>query len=210
MAGITRDGLDAEAERIYAVAGEDVSVGAAPAQLVRALLGSDSIRCVSEDWLRGGGTIARVGPRWRIYLRRGLAAESARFILLHELGHHCLGMGADEDLCDALAARLLAPRQAFLRATRELGVTRKDCAAENYAHLAEWFVCSHSFAAMRFAEVTGEPLVLLSQQRVRVRGTAFSWPSERALRELVRSSTPPGLRKSCLRDDPTRYALRIA
>jgi hypothetical protein len=193
--------LEREAERLYRSAGLDPMRAAAPAALVRGSLGANSIRFLREELIPGGGTIARVGPEWRIYLSRKLSPDRMRFIALHELAHWALGPGASEGECDALAACLLAPRPAFERAVLEHRA--------GYTKLARRFGCTETFAALRYGEVTGEPLVVVAPASVRVRGGAYSWPSEAELRGLAKARRLPGLSKATLRDDPLRVALRV-
>lgn len=190
-----------EAERLYRRAGLDIAAGAPPSALVRGLLGRAALRWLDDPWIPGGGALARVGDQWRVYLRRDLPLSQVRFIALHELSHWALGPGATEDECDALAARLLAPRPAFERALLETG--------PSYTRLARWFGCTETFAALRFGEVTEEPLVVVAPANVRIRGRSYSWPSEPELRGLVKAHRLPGLSKATLRDDPMRTALRV-
>jgi hypothetical protein len=185
------------AERLYGAAGLDPERGAAPSELVRALLGADAIRFVKGEWLDGGATLARVGASWRIYLRAGLRPEHARFRLLHELAHF-VEAGASESECDRLAAALLAPRRAFQRALIQSG--------NNCTKLARWFICSESLVALRLGEVVGAPIALVAPSSVRVRGP---WPlsmDPKTVRELA-SKSGPGLCKVRLRDDPMRILL---
>lgn len=198
--------MELEAEKLYAAARLSPERGAAPGDLVRALLGPTALRFVADDWLRGGGTLARVGTEWRVYLRRGLAPERARFIALHELAHWALPNATEED-CDALAACLLAPRAAFARA---LAAARPRAgSARVYSDLGAWFRCTDSFAALRHAEVTGTPLALISPAKARVRGDAYPWPAELAQLARRAQQTVPGLRKARLRDDPARVVLSV-
>lgn len=196
------DELEREVDRLYRTAGLDPLAGAAPADLVRGLLGPAAIRFVDEQWLPGGGSLARVGSEWRVYLRKGQSGPALRFIALHELSHWVLGPGGTEEECDALAARLLAPRAAFETAIRETG--------GSYTRLAKWFGCTETFAALRYGEVTDEPLVVVAPANIRIRGQRWSWPSESELRELASKPRLRGLRKAKLRDAPLRVALRVA
>jgi hypothetical protein len=200
--GTEEDSFEREARRLYRLAGCAFEEGAPPAALARGLLGRDAIREVPEQVLPAGGAIARIGGAWRVFVRRGMAPTLARFTVVHELAHWALGVGASELECDALAARLLAPRPAFERALRESGVS--------YTKLARWFGCTETFAALRYGEVTDEPLVVVAPATVRVRGRSFSWPSEPELRSLVKAPALPGLRKARLGDAPARVAIRRA
>ncbi len=189
-----------EVARLYRHAGLEQTDGVAPSALISALLGAGSIRWLGHPWIPEGGSLVRVGDRWRVYLRRDLPLAQVRFVALHELAHWALGPGATEDECDALAARLLAPAPAFERALCETG--------PSYTRLARWFGCTETFAALRYGEVTEEPLVVVAPANVRIRGREYSWPSEPELRGLVRGRAVRGVRKARLRDDPMRVALR--
>lgn len=197
------DGLEREAERLYRSAGHDPAAGATPLALITSLLGPSALRWADGEWIRGGGALGQVRGEWRVYLSRSYPLRNLRFVALHELAHWAMP-GATEDDCDALAACLLAPRAAFERAIAETVMARLT--ARTCSRLGAWFRCTHSFAAMRYAEVTAEPLALISADRVRVRG-GWSSPAEpREIRELV-SASRPGLRKARLRDDCTRVVL---
>lgn len=201
-----RDGLELEAERLYRAAGRDPAAAATPLDLITTLLGPDALRWADGEWIRGGGALARVRGEWRVYLSRKYPLRNLRFVALHELAHWAMP-GASEDDCDALAARLLAPRLAFERAIAET-VRPRSSPARVYSDLGKWFLCTDSFAAMRYAEVTTEPLALISLERVRVRG-AWSLPAEpRALRALA-AAPIPGVRRARLRDDATRMIMRL-
>jgi hypothetical protein len=78
----------------------------------------------------------------------------------------------------------------------------------NYTKIAQWFVTTETCAALRFGEVTGEPLALISPRAVVVRGDEWVWPDERELRAIARRRVAPGIRKTRLRDDPRRLVLR--
>jgi hypothetical protein len=199
---VDRWAIEREAERIYRFARADLAQGASPEKLAGRLLGADSIRTVPADLLPAGGALVRIGSAWRVYLRRGIRPRHARFTVMHELSHWALGPGATEEECDALAACLLAPRPAVERLLRE-GVS-------TYTKLASWFGCTETFAALRYGEITDEPLVVVAPATVRMRGREWSWPAENELRGLVKARRVPGLRKVRLRDDPGRVALRAA
>jgi hypothetical protein len=194
--------LDREATRLYGLGGLDETRGATPAALAEALLGTGAIRELPEGLLPYGGALARVGPSWRVYIQRGLRPSLARFTVMHELAHWALGRDATEDHCDALAARLLAPKPAFERALSETGAS--------YTRLARWFGCTETFAALRYGEVTDAPLVVVAPATVRIRGRTWSWPkTETELRGLAKARKRPGISKARLRDDPRRVALRV-
>lgn len=188
------DAMDGVARRMYEQAGFDCDEPASPVALADSLLGRGCVRAVHASRLSGDGAIAWVRGNWRIYVRSRLEGYALRFVVLHELSHWELGPDATEDECDALAAALLVPRRAFLAAMSECG--------DDLAKLAACLDVSESFAALRLGEVTGEPIALVSPERVRVRGEIWGWPDERVLREGA-----AGLRRIRLTDDRRRYVL---
>lgn len=202
--GIDQADIEGEADAIYRAAGLDSATAAPPIWLATQLLGSGSV--VGAPFLRqpGGGCLVRVGPQVRIYYRSRLSQQQRDFVVAHELAHWALRDRAGNEVeteiaCDALAAALIAPRAAFLKVVAKHGA--------RFTRLAKAFACSESLAALRFGETTLEPLALVAPLRVRVRGSAYSWPSEPAIRKIA-AEPKPGLRKAVLRDDARRVALR--
>lgn len=169
--------------------------------IARALLGTDCI-------VRGAGAAAAVSlaGRPRIRLPRRRSPVEINFLVAHELAEHWLRREAYqsehiEDVANAIAASLVAPRCAFARAVREHG--------HDYPMLAALFCATESLVVLRIGEVTGEPIALVAPHRVRTRGQlSFQWGSEQDVRELARSQRP-GLRKTRLRDDPRRVAVTV-
>src|SRR5690606_2686750 len=118
---------------------------------------------------RCNGAIVFDGISWRIVVSARLKCWRRDFVILHELAHWALGPSASEDACDALAAALLVPRRVFLQSLIDVGPQLSD--------LADHLEVSESFVALRFAEVTGSPVALISPSRIRVRGGAAKWSS---------------------------------
>lgn len=187
-------------EDIYRAAGLACDEPAPPTVLVEKVLGPNSIRLVPRHALPGFGAAARVGAIWRIYLVESAPDTVRRFVTLHELSHVVLGSAASEQQCDALAAALLAPRPAFLRALRARGA--------RLPALARVFGTTQSCVGLRLGEVTEQPTALVDARSVRIRGAEYSWPSESQLRALAAGSRLPGLKKARLSDDRTRAVLR--
>lgn len=187
-------------EDLYRTAGLSSDEPATPLDLVAHVLGPDAVRYVPRHALPGNGAVARVGTAWRIYLVRQAPQEVQRFIMLHELSHVVLGKAATEQQCDSLAAALLAPRPAFLRALQRRGA--------RLPALARLFGATESCVGLRLGEVTKQPTALVAPESVRFRGSAYSWPSEPKLRELLALPRIPGLRKALLSDERERAVLR--
>lgn len=91
--------------------------------------------------------------------------------------------------------RAIMVRRAYRFALQEVGVS--------YPKLAKWFVTSESCVALRFGEVTGCPLALLTPQRVRVRGDEFVWPLD------IRNSRISTMRRIALKDERRRVVVRV-
>jgi hypothetical protein len=174
--------------------------------LAKRLLGETAVRLVSPDALPGDAALARVDGETRIYLRTGLSQTRLRFAVAHELAHWALDIGSasldGEQLCDALAAALVAPRPAFHGALRDVG--------ERYPVLADRFGTSESCIVLRWGEVTGTPTALVTPSSVRVRGGAFDWPDEDGIRALAMAPRGAGIRRAVLGDDQQRVALIAA
>lgn len=191
---------DKAAEVLYRAASLDPSEPASPLLLARRLLGEGAVRTVDVQTLPGHAALVRVGANWRIYLKRGAPPDRARFAVLHEIGHWLLGTGASEDDCNRMAAALAAPRRAFFDAMSAHG--------RRFSRLARSFRTTESLVALRYGELTGAPLALVTPRKVRTRGDGFAWPSEPELRALASLPRVPGLRKARLRDDPMRVVVR--
>lgn len=181
------------------MAGLDDSEAPEMLGLARKLLGASSVISLPSRALPGPAALVSVRGQRRIYLRKGLNPKVLRWALAHELAHWALRIDSstieNEDACDALAACLVAPRSAYLRALRSIG--------QSYTKLASAFATSESCAALRLGEVTGTSLVLVTTKRVRYRGAEFGWPQE--IRDRI-----PGMRRTTLQDDRSRIVLAVA
>lgn len=194
--------FEGAADALYREAGYDDGAPAPILGLAKRLLGPGALHRVHAGALRADAALVTVQGERRIYVRRGLSQPRLRFAVAHELAHWALGLDSscreNEEQCNALAACLVAPRRAFLRALRE---------TELYKDLAERFVTTESCAALRQAEVTGEPTALVCPHTIYVRGDEWIWPAERELRALA-ARGGPGIRKARLKDDRRRVAVR--
>lgn len=203
--GMGTASFDGIAESLYRSAKLDPAEPCSPLRLATTLLGERCVRSVPPRALPGDACLARINSSWRIYLSSAATPERSRFAVCHELAHWALGIGsesdADEQVCDALAACLIAPRAAFAAALTRTG--------EAFRPLARSFVCTESCMALRVGEVTGKSLALVTPLNVRVRGTSWSWPPETELRRIAGARTSlPGIRRARLRDDPRRIVVR--
>lgn len=198
--------IEGTAEAMYRAAGLDPREGASPLALAHGLLGPGSVRSVHAASLPGDGVLVWERGKAQIQLRAKLSPQRRRWAICHELAEWCLRLaryeGDDsEQLSNALAAALLAPRQLFLRVVREEG----RCLPT----LARRFVTTESCAALRIGETTEQPLALVAPSRpVRLRGAEFVWPSEEQIRAMA-AGRPllPGLARTRLRDDPRRVVI---
>lgn len=190
--GVVQQGED-EAGLVLARAGLDDDEPVGAREIIARLLGPQALRIVRPSELGGAdGEIVRVGSRWQIRVSSRLSPERAAFVALHELAHWHLGRLDHDDetetLCDAIAGALACPWRAFADASRELGA--------RFDLLADIFAVEPSCAALRYGEVRGEPLALVSPQRVRVRGSNWAWGDERDVRRLAQAERlPPSLQR---------------
>jgi IrrE N-terminal-like domain len=201
--GLDQPEIEGEAQVAYRAAGIDPYDTVSPIWLAKRLLGEQNVVAVYSLMQPGGGCLARVNGTPRIYYRNRLPPERRDFVVAHELGHALLrdqaGDEAETELaCDAFAAAIIAPRGAYLAAVRAYGA--------RYPKLARAFATTESLVALRFGEVTDEPLALLTPRSIRVRGSAYSWPDSDRLRQLA-AMPRPGLRKTVLKDAVQRVAL---
>lgn len=197
--------IEGVAESIYRAAGLKAGTRVRPERLASAILGAGTVRVVGDDVLpRHHAAVARIRDEWRIYLRRGLAPSVRNFSIAHELAEWVLvqrgaeGTEVEQD-ADGVAAALLAPRCFAERACRASG--------RNWEQLALAFNTSQSFAVLRYGEVTGYPLALVTRSSVRERGAPAPWPTNAELR----SPEPcPGIVRAVLRDDASRFVVQRA
>ncbi len=145
----------------------------------------------------------------RILVRSGLPLDQEAFVVAHELAEwHCGrchyrfgGIAEKENYCNSIAAALLAPWQAFRAAARAYGARFNLLSCE--------FGVSQTCAALRFGEVTGTPVALVTPKQIRVRGYEFGWPrSETGMRVLASiDNVKAGLHRTKLTDGNKRVAL---
>lgn len=172
-----------------------------PVILAERLMGAGAVRTgpLSPP---GGAALARVGGRWVMWVDLTGSRQARRWRVFHELGEWLLiraGMfcrSTQESKSDAIAAMLRTPRAALLN--------RLDGSAPDWGRLARPFFASETSAALRYGEVTGEPLCVVGA-RTRTRGRKWSWPENAA-----DAAGMPGVHATRLRDDPSRIALRVA
>lgn len=192
--------VDERAGEIYREARFSPVAQAPALLLIRRLMGDRAVRTVPRGTLSNAGALVRINDEWRIYLDRPRPDAVKRFVALHEFAHWALGGDASERDCDSLAAALLLPREAFLRALSERGVALPQ--------LARAFGATETCVALRLGETTDQALALITPATVRVRGEGYSWPAESTIRALA-AHPKPGLRKTQLRDDSRRVALLV-
>jgi hypothetical protein len=138
-----------------------------------------------------------------IFVRSRLPPESFRWAVLHELAEwHLARIGYRgehvEQAAELLTAALVVPRESYKTALRMHG--------EEWEQLALGFCATQSCLVLRHGEVTDEPLALVAPTTVRVRGCEWTWPEERAIRQLARAEGA-GVRRARLTDDRRRVVL---
>jgi hypothetical protein len=140
----------------------------------------------------------------RVYVRGEVSPLRLAWSLVHETAEFVLRRldyrePDVEDVANRLAAALRAPQRFAEQACRARG--------PRWTQLALDFGSSESCAALRYGEVMGAPLALLTATKLaRYRGNWFGeCPSE----EKLRSRQPgPRIVKARLRDDPSRFVAR--
>lgn len=180
---------DADAALVLARAGLGDDEPVSALELVERLLGPGALRIVLPSALPGadGELVQHADGRVRVHVSGRLSPTRAAFAALHELAHWHLGRHGHDDateaLCDAIAAALACPWTAFCEAAREHG--------PRFDLLAEDFGVDPSCAALRYGEVMGAPLALISPARVRLRGEPWEWGEERTVRRLAKCRELP-------------------
>lgn len=151
----------------------------------------------------GEGRLEKDGDRWVVSVNRAIPWPRQHFAIAHELSHWFYrerGIAHTEEMADALAAAIIAPRRAALALFQAVGL--------DLAEFAATFEVTHTCAALRYGEVTWTPIAAFSPRIVRVRGEAFGWPDEQELRRVARAvALPRGLRRLAISDEPRRLAL---
>ncbi len=189
---------------LYEEAGEDPSEPVSPVRLAKRLIGADGVTFVPRsalhhDW----AMLTKIAGRPRIVVRRDIPLAELGHTIAHELAHWALRRAQlldAEDVCDYLAAALVAPAPAFRRALGLIGTSLPN--------LANAFRTTQSLVALRWAESTATPLALVRPGLVRVRGEReFPWPADRVVRTWARVAAPASLARTRLTDDRRRVVL---
>lgn len=164
------------------------------------------VQVAPRTGLWGDATFTMVRGRPTIWLAPKLPIERATFAVCHELAEWALRSRRDptiEQLADAAAAAILAPRNLFREALAHVG--------DDLPALAHVFQTTETCMGLRIGEVTAEPVALVSPKLVRVRGDEWGWPPAEEIRRLSRGAEGPALlRLVRLTDDARRVFLRAA
>jgi hypothetical protein len=196
--------VECEAGRLYDEVDADTYSPPGPRRIAKRLE-LQVRRC--DGFVAGGDAVlVRWKEQWIIFVRRNLSEVRLDFAIAHEIAEWHLARlryreEDVEDVCDALAGAIVAPRDAYRCALRDRGT-----AFEGLAHA---FRTTQTCVALRLGEVTGRSLVLLAP-RIRVRGDLFVWPNERELRRIARAGSADGLEVRRLTDDRKRAVLLAA
>lgn len=155
--------------------------------------------------LRTLGVLGKVAGKTVIAVRASLPFARRQHVVGHELGHLLLareGVPVEEqreEWCDYIGAAIQMPRAIFRRRAREA-----QC---NWTQLALDFHVTETSAALRVAEVSGDPMAVVCPHRVYARGEA-QWPEETTLRRWARHGGP-GIKTARLWDDRRRTVVRM-
>ena len=155
--------------------------------------------------MRLGAALATVEGKSRVFVRRGIAPELARWLVLHEVGewHHArIGyVGEDvEERCNLFASCLTAPRPVYRALVKRLGLA--------HGALARALATTQSVTFLRSGEVYGYPTLLVRAAGSIVRGQPFGWPSL-SLRQAEAVRHPNVTRVSVM-GETRRVGLRAA
>lgn len=193
--------LEGCVEAIYELARLEADDIELPSAMARRLLGPKAIVRVAN--LRENASLGRVHGAHIIAVRRSHDRARAEHCIGHELGHWYFdreGYEGDdlEACCDFIGAGIQTRRSVF----------QKHAGSRNWTQLALDFATTQTLVVLRYGEVTGTPLVVVTPQLVRVRGDEFAWPHEGELRRHAKAAGElPGLAKTRLTDDRRRIAL---
>lgn len=203
---MTWDGADAEgiAQWVRTRAKVDPGKIVSPRRLAR--MAGVKVASAPRAGLWKDATFTKVLGKPVIWLAPKLPIERSTFAICHELAEWALREQREESieqLADAAAAAILAPRQLFREALAHVG--------SDLPELARVFSTTETCMGLRIGEVTAEPVALVSPKLVRVRGEEWGWPSEDEIRRLSRGTDGPALlRLVRLTDDARRVFLRAA
>lgn len=153
-----------------------------PIRIARRLLGSANVREVDLP-LPGDGALARIRDTWQIWIRRDLPPERQGFAVAHEVAEYVLRGSALESERNAnrLAASILAPREHFLSAA---------WFGPSFAELARSIVATETLIALRWGEVTEQPVRVQTARYTWERGRPFAWedPPARIVKVPIRDA----------------------
>lgn len=129
----------------------------------------------------------------RILVRARLPVERARFAVAHELAEwHLARTGYQEEdrerVANRLAAALAAPREISSRLARQWPLP-SPCAAASALRATQTLV------ALRYGEVTNEPIAVVGPRIHEVRGAEWQWPSKPTLRGWALRKCPAEVRR---------------
>lgn len=166
------------AEKTHRKVGSDPRKPMEPLALIDALLGPGRVKSIAD--LPVAGMATPIHGVMHIVVPEYEREEELRHTLLHELVHIHWDTW-DELLCNYLGAALLVPRPAM-----------RVVAGFPFASIAKRFRVTQAFAALRDAEVSGRPRVVLRSGSMFVRG---AWPGP-----LNDPASLPGVRRTHLTD----------
>ncbi len=157
---------------LHELAGMDPSQLNCPMALARAL--DITVLEAGDEPIPGGGYAWADWGDPRIYLRPWLSRARLRFAAAHEIAELMLsGIGiASEDreaTADRFGAAILLPRPAVRRVLT-------NAPWEGLRDFASRLGVDQTTAALRFGEVTGDPIAVVTRKHTRVRGDLERWP----------------------------------
>lgn len=157
------------------------------------------------DRVFGDAELLQRGRKHVIHVRNDLSPERLAFSLFHEISHrwmgdYCIKAHLEEERkASAVAAALQMPVGSFLDDLL--------LASEDLAWLARKYGATQTAAALRFGEVTGRSVAVITPARVRFAGQPRLWPDAEGLRQLAARGV---VRAVPLTDEPNRLAIVAA
>lgn len=175
------------------------------------LLGVDGVAIVPE--LRSAAYLRRrVDGGFQVSI--GPTVTDARFAVMHEIAHWAireiacwsLEQADEEQAANYLAAAILSPRRALIRAYRHFGSELRKLRP-----IAELFGLSQTATQLRLGEVLGDKRAVVTARHGHVLSRGSGWPSVPAVEIARGKASRPNVVKATLRGgiDEGRVALRV-
>jgi hypothetical protein len=181
LAGLTTD----KHHGVYAIASNLLGVDAIREVKHRSFPG-DAALVPRDGFLLGADPTDRTA--WEILVWSRASDERKIFAVAHEVAEWYLKVvryvGEDvEDVANAIAAALVAPRRPFIQAVKRHGFKLSKLALD--------FDTTQTCMALRYGEALRKPVAVLTRSRCRYRGETWKFHPQEFLRECVAKNLSP-------------------